>query len=215
MRHVDRDIVLRHGLDSQAIRSLDLQAIYADVLDIVVVPVVRIAADRARLVDEVAAVAAVETKERQYLVEIDVLLDDDFLPGRASSTRSSCARIELETPDELKELVAHAGVLVHAKRKGMVAPGAMYVHGHPGAGEARDLVEMDRGACLPRSRVSAQAAAAMSGSGSTCSWMRIICRSPARARTGIREDPCKRHASLPRFLIVSGRAQRGDLPLPA
>ena len=48
MRHVDCDIVLRHGLDAQPVRSLDLQAIDADVLDVVVVPVVEIAADRRR-----------------------------------------------------------------------------------------------------------------------------------------------------------------------
>jgi len=49
----------------------------------------------------------------------------------------------LETPDKLKELVAHAGVFVHAKRQGVVAPRPMYIHGHPGVGEARYIVKMD------------------------------------------------------------------------
>ena len=92
MRHMDRDIVLRHGLDSQAVRSLDLQTVYSDVFDIVVVPIVKIATDRARLVDEVASVAAVETKERQYLEKIHILLDDNFLPWRALDA-FKCARI--------------------------------------------------------------------------------------------------------------------------
>jgi hypothetical protein len=81
MSHVNRDIMLRHSLDSQAVSLLDLQAIYSDVLDIIGVPVVKIAADGAGLVNELAAIAAVETKERQQIIEVHILVDDHLWPG--------------------------------------------------------------------------------------------------------------------------------------
>ena len=43
MRQVDRDIVLRHGLDADAVRAFHLQPVAADVLDVVIVPIVGIA----------------------------------------------------------------------------------------------------------------------------------------------------------------------------
>ena len=49
----------------------------------------------------------------------------------------------METPDKLEELIAHAGVFFHAKREGVVAPRPMYIHGHPGVGEACNIVKMD------------------------------------------------------------------------
>src|SRR5690242_14023072 len=113
--------MLWHGLDSQAVSSLHLQAIYSDVLDIIVVPVVKIAADRASLVDKIAAVAAIETKERKKLIEIHILVDDDFLPGRVFDALQR-ARIKLETPHEFEKLVPHAGVLVHTERESMIGP---------------------------------------------------------------------------------------------
>jgi hypothetical protein len=78
MSHVNRDIMLRHSLDSQAVSLLDLQAIYSDVIG---VPVVKIAADGAGLVNDLAAIAAVETKERQQIIEVHILVDDHLWPG--------------------------------------------------------------------------------------------------------------------------------------
>jgi hypothetical protein len=79
MSHVNRDIMLRHSLDSQAVSLLDLQAIYSDVIG---VPVVKIAADGAGLVNDLAAIAAVETKERQQIIQVHILVDDHLWPSR-------------------------------------------------------------------------------------------------------------------------------------
>ena len=54
MGDVDGDVVLRHGLDAEPVGALHLQAIDADILDVVIVPIVEVAADDARLVDEEA-----------------------------------------------------------------------------------------------------------------------------------------------------------------
>ena len=64
------------------------------------------------------------------------------MPGRALDA-FKCARIELETPDKLEELIAHAGVFFHAKREGVVAPRSMHIHGDPRIGEACNIVKMD------------------------------------------------------------------------
>ena len=56
------DVVLRHRLDRDPVRSLHHQPVNSDVLDVVVVPVIGIARDDAGLVDVVAAVATVQSK---------------------------------------------------------------------------------------------------------------------------------------------------------
>jgi hypothetical protein len=64
MRRVDSDIVLRNWLNSELAASFHLQAIDADILNIVVVPVIGVAADYARFVEEEDPVAAVEPEQR-------------------------------------------------------------------------------------------------------------------------------------------------------
>jgi hypothetical protein len=59
---MDGDIVLWHGLDADAIAGIHPQAIDADVLDVVVVLVVGITAGYAGLIDEIAAVAAIDAE---------------------------------------------------------------------------------------------------------------------------------------------------------
>ena len=162
---------------------------------------------------KIASVAAVETKERQYLEKVHVLLDDDLLPGRALDA-FKCARVELETPDKLEELIAHAGVFFHAKRQSVVAPRSMHVHGDPRVAEAGYIVKMDGRTVL-----------ADLGEGACCG-----------GHVGFRENLLVDAKHLP-FLLedgqefakvlvgathhclafsdVSGRAQRGDLSLPA
>jgi hypothetical protein len=76
MRRVDSDIVLRNWLNSELAASFHLQAIDADILNIVVVPVIGVAADYARFVEEEDPVAAVEPEQRNQVEQIDVLIDD-------------------------------------------------------------------------------------------------------------------------------------------
>ena len=86
----------------------------ADILDIVVVPVVRVAADYACLVEEEAAIAAVEPEQRYQVEQIDVLVNNYLLPGSAVHALHF-ARILLIPACEFEELLADRRLLVHAE----------------------------------------------------------------------------------------------------
>ena len=101
---MDRDIVLRHGLYGDAVRPLHHQPIDAHILDIVVVPIVRVARDDASLVNVVPAIASVQTKQWQQVEQIDVLVDRHFLPRRGRDALEFPGK-QLEAPDELEELL--------------------------------------------------------------------------------------------------------------
>jgi hypothetical protein len=105
--------VLRDGLNGELTASLHLHAIDADILDVVVVPVVRIAADYACLVEEETAVAAVEPEQRHQVEQINVLVDDHLLPGGAVHPLDF-TRVSLVAACELEELLAYRRVLVQA-----------------------------------------------------------------------------------------------------
>ena len=77
---VGGDVGLGDRLYGEGVGAFHLDAVDADVLDIVVVRVVGITADHACLVDEVGAVAAVEAAQRHEIVEVDVVIDDVLLP---------------------------------------------------------------------------------------------------------------------------------------
>ena len=147
--------MLRHGLNSDAVRALHHQPVDPDVLHVVIVPVVGVARNDAGLVDVEAPVAAVEAEQRHQLEKIDALFDDNGLPGRARDALDLAGKL-LEAADELEKLIAPRRVLVHAEGKGVVGPGTMHVHGHLRVGAAGDVVEKNRRAAFahPRQRAA-------------------------------------------------------------
>ena len=96
-----------HGnqLYPQPILALHLQPVDPDSLHVLIVPVVRVAADDAGLVDIEAAVTAVATEERHQVEEVHVFVDDHFLPGRAVLVFHFPGEL-LVAADELEELLA-------------------------------------------------------------------------------------------------------------
>jgi len=62
---MDSNIVHRNRLNAEPVLAFHLQAIHADVLYVLVVPVVGITADDAGFVDVETAVALIEPKQRQ------------------------------------------------------------------------------------------------------------------------------------------------------
>jgi hypothetical protein len=147
MGDVDRDVVLGHSLDAEPVRSLHLKPVAADILDVVVRPVVGVAAYDAGLVDEEGPVAPVEAEERQDLEQVDVLVDDDLLERRRLYPLD-VARIFLVALDEGEELIAGRRILGQAERQCVVRPGAVRIHDDALIGEAGDVLELDRGTCL-------------------------------------------------------------------
>ncbi len=141
---------------------LHLQSVAADILDVVVRPIIRVAAYDAGLVDEEGPVAAVEAEERQNLEQVDVLVDDDLLERRRLHALD-LAGIFLIALDEGEELIARRSVLGQAERQGVVRPGAVRVHDDALVGEAGNVSNWIAGLVSP-SWVSAHAAAARSGS---------------------------------------------------
>ena len=143
MFEVDGDVVHRNRLYPQPILALHLQPVSPDGLHVIIVPVVRVAADDACLIDIKAAVAAVETEERHQVVEVHVFVDDHFLPGRAVLTVRFPRELLVAT-DELEELLAQRGLLLHAEHERLVRPRAMHVQHHLGLVVALDTIEVDR-----------------------------------------------------------------------
>src|SRR5215469_359152 len=86
----------------------------ADILDIVVIPVVRIPTDDTCLVEIEASVAAVEPEQRHQVEQIDILVDDHFLPGSAVNALNF-TWIILVAAREFEELLAYRRILVHAE----------------------------------------------------------------------------------------------------
>jgi hypothetical protein len=142
MRQLDGDVVLRHGLNPDPVRALHHQPVAPDVLHVVVIPVVGVARNDAGLVDVEAPVAPVEAEQRHQVEQIDVVFDDDFLPGRGRDALDLAGKL-LEATDKLEELIAPRGILVHAEGEGMIGPGAMHVHRNLGIGATGDVVEDD------------------------------------------------------------------------
>jgi len=91
-----------------------LQSVHADILHIFIIPIVRITADDARLVDIEPAVALVETKQRKQLKEVHLLFDNHLLPGSACTMIHLSGKL-LVAADELKKLLAQGGVPLHAE----------------------------------------------------------------------------------------------------
>ena len=121
MRQVDRYIVLRHGLNADAVGAFHLQPVNPDILKLVIVPIVGVTRDGARLVDVEAAVAAVQSKQGHQFKQIDVLIDDHLLP-RSAVRAFQLSGIQIEAAHELEELVAQWRVLFHAHRQRMIRP---------------------------------------------------------------------------------------------
>jgi hypothetical protein len=111
---VDSDIVLWNWLNGEFAAPLHLQAINADILDIVVVPVVGVAADYACFVKEEASIAAVEPEQRYQVEQIDVPVNNHLLP-RGAVEALYFARILLVATREFEELLADRRLLVHAE----------------------------------------------------------------------------------------------------
>ena len=131
------------------IRALHLEPIDAHVLDVVVVPIVEVAADEARLVDVETAVAAVEAEQGQQLKQVHVLVDDHLLPGGGVHVLH-LARVLLIAAHEFEEQVAQRCIPVHAQRECLVRPGAVDVQRHLGLAVAGDRVEQYRPGCSRR-----------------------------------------------------------------
>ncbi len=154
MGEVDGDVVLGNRLNADAVGTLHHQPVDADILDIVIVPVVGIARDDAGLVDVEAAVSTIEPEQREQIEKVDVLFDADLLPG-CGVDAFDLARKELEAARELEELFLQRGALVHAERQGMIGPRAVGVHDDLRPWAAGDLVETDRGHVGPDLRQGA------------------------------------------------------------
>ena len=139
----DGDVVHRDRLYPQPILALHLQPVSPNGLHVLIVPVVRVAADDACLVDIKAAVAAVETEERHQVVEVHVFVDDHFLPGRAVLTFDFPGELLVAT-DELEELLAQRGILLHAEHERLVCPRPCTFSTTSALLSALDTVEVDR-----------------------------------------------------------------------
>jgi hypothetical protein len=111
---VNSDVVLRNRLNRELSAPLHLKAIDSDILDIVVVPVVGVAADDTSFVEEETAIAAVNAEQRHKVEKIDVVVDDHLLP-RCDIHALHIARILLVAARKLEELFADRGVLVHTE----------------------------------------------------------------------------------------------------
>jgi len=142
MVEMDGDVVHRDRLDPEPILALHLQPVDAHGLQVLVVPVVRVAADDAGLVDEEAAVAAVEAEHGHQLEQVHVLVDHHSLPGRAVMVLDRSGEL-LVAADELEELLAQRGILLHAEHQREVRPRAMDVQHHLGLVVALDAVEVE------------------------------------------------------------------------
>jgi hypothetical protein len=213
---VDRDVMLRHSLDADPVATFHLQAIDADILDIVIVPIVGIAADDTRFIDKVAAIAAVEAEQRHQIVKIYVVVDHHLLPRRASHALKF-ARIELVAAGELEELVAQRHVPVHADRERVAGPGAVHIHRHLGAVVAGDIVEMHGGAAFAKFGEGAPRSRQI---GFKANRLRNTQEQPflfenREEFTEILVSPHDMVSSFWRLPASLGHAQLGDLPLPA
>ena len=147
MFELQGDVMLRHGLNAQTIAPFHLQPIAAHILQVVVVPIVRVAADDAGFVDEEAAIASVGAEQLHEIEQVHVVVDHDLLP-RGRGDFADLARILLVAADELEELLPQRSVLRQTQRHRVVWPGAVDIHHEAGIRIPLDLIKLQRGAAL-------------------------------------------------------------------
>ncbi len=138
---MDSNIVLRNWLNVEFVAALHLHSVDPDILYIVVVPVVGVAADDACLIEEEAAVASVESEKRHQMEQIHVFIDDNLLPG-STVYPLYFARILLIPARKFEKLLSYRRILVHSQQERMIRPGAVYIHDDLGIGVAVDVVEL-------------------------------------------------------------------------